>query len=228
MRPTFPGATGQQRFGRLGARDVERTPQADAGPLKHSLQEDALALVLGTALCALGVQLLTADGLITGQTAGLGVLLSYVTGWSFGVWFFVLNLPFYILGWFRMGPAFVVKTLVAVTLVSLFSTLLPSVLTIVSLSPWVAAVLSGAVIGMGLIVLFRHGASLGGVGILALWLQERIGVQAGWVQLGFDAVLFGAALLVLDPRLVAASLLGAVAVNLIVAVNHRRDRYIGR
>ena len=196
--------------------------------LAHTPLEYAQALLLGTALCALGVTLLTAAGLITGQTAGLGVLLSYLTDWSFGVWFFLLNLPFYILGWLRMGPRFVVRTVIAVTLVSAFSALLPQVIGFDRLDPVAASALAGAVIGMGLIVIFRHGASLGGIGILALWVQERFGVQAGWVQLGFDAILFAIAALFLDPWLVAASLLGAVIVNLIIAVNHRRDRYVGR
>ncbi|MGB3555410.1 MAG: YitT family protein [Jannaschia sp.] len=205
------------------SREPHRPP-----PLKHTLLEDAQALLLGTTLCALGVQFLTAAGLVTGQTAGLGVLLSYVTDLSFGIWFFLLNLPFYILGWFRMGPRFVVKTVIAVTLVSVISAILPRFLQIGAVDPWAASALSGAVIGMGLMVIFRHGASLGGVGILALWLQERFGIRAGWVQLGFDGVLFAAAFAILDFRLVAASLLGAVIVNLIIAVNHRRDRYVGR
>ncbi|MGB3406111.1 MAG: YitT family protein [Jannaschia sp.] len=196
--------------------------------LRHTWLEDAQALVLGTTLCALGVQFLTSEGLVTGQTAGLGVLLSYLTDVSFATWFFVLNLPFYVLGWMRLGPLFVGKTVLAVTLVSAISAVMPAWLTIDSLSPWLASFLAGATIGMGLIVVFRHGASLGGIGILALWLQERVGVQAGWVQLGFDLLLFLGALTVLDPWLVAASLLGAVVVNLIIAVNHRRDRYIGR
>ncbi|CTQ32949.1 YitT family protein [Jannaschia rubra] len=196
--------------------------------LAHSPLEDAQAFVLGTALCALGVQLLTAAGLVTGQTAGLGILLSYVTDWSFGVWFFVLNLPFYVLGWVRMGPRFVWRTLVAVTLLSVMSWILPQVMAFERIEPLAASALAGAVTGMGLIVIFRHGASLGGIGILALWVQERFGVQAGWVQLGFDGLMFAAAFAVLDPRLVAASLIGAVIVNLIIAVNHRRDRYVGR
>ncbi|TFL17063.1 YitT family protein [Jannaschia formosa] len=196
--------------------------------MRHTPLEDAQALLLGAALCALGVHLLRADGLVTGQTAGLGVLLSYVSGWSFAVWFFVLNLPFYVLGWVRIGPRFVAKTVIAVTLVSVFSAALPRLLVIESFSPWTAAALAGGVIGVGLLAIFRHGASLGGVGILALWLQERLGWRAGWVQLGFDAVLFAAAGLVLAPEAVMASLLGAVIVNLIVAVNHRGDRYIGR
>ncbi|WP_179379555.1 YitT family protein [Jannaschia marina] len=197
-------------------------------PLRHTLLEDAQAFVLGTLLCALGVQFLTAAGLVTGQTAGAAVLLSYVGGWSFGTWFFLLNLPFYVLGWLRLGPRFVVKTVIAVTMLSLLSQVLPQFVVFETLNPWAASALSGAVIGMGLIVIFRHGASLGGIGILALWVQERFGIQAGWVQLGFDAILFLVAFAVLDPWLVAASLLGAVAVNLIIAVNHRRDRYVGR
>ena len=204
-----------------------REPHRPA-PVAHSPLEDAQAFLLGTALCALGVLFLTSAGLVTGQTAGLGILASYVSGWPFGVWFFVLNLPFYILGWQRMGPRFIVKTVIAVSLLSVFAALLPSFVTFGRLDPWVASALAGAVTGMGLIVIFRHGASLGGIGILALWMQERFAIRAGWVQLGFDAVLFAAAFLILDPFLVLVSLLGAVIVNLIIAVNHRRDRYIGR
>lgn len=197
-------------------------------PLLHKPVEDAQALVLGTGLCALGAQFLTAAGLVTGQTAGLALLLSYVTDWSFSVWFFLINLPFYVLGWIRMGPRFVVKTVIAVTLVSVISAAMPRFIQFDLLDPWAASAMAGAVIGMGLIVVFRHGASLGGIGILALWVQERFGFQAGWVQLGFDGLLFALALAVLDTWLVAASLFGAVIVNLIIAVNHRRDRYVGR
>ncbi|MDX5356547.1 MAG: YitT family protein, partial [Rhodobacterales bacterium] len=49
---------------------------------------------------------------------------------------------------------------------------------------------------------------------------------AGWVQLGFDAVLFAAALLILPVSAVAYSFIGALVVNLVIAINHRRDRYI--
>ncbi|MGI1661718.1 YitT family protein [Palleronia sp. KMU-117] len=196
--------------------------------IEHSLTEDAMAFVVGTALCALGLLFLTHAGLITGQTAGLGVLLSYVTGWSFGAVFFVVNLPFYILAWRRMGPRFTVKSFIAVALVSGMSEVLPELLVIERLDPPLAAFLAGAVTGLGLIVIFRHGASLGGVGVLALYLQDRIGLQAGWTQLAFDACLFAAALAVLDPGLVLWSLMGAVVANTIIAVNHRKDRYIGR
>jgi uncharacterized membrane-anchored protein YitT (DUF2179 family) len=196
--------------------------------LEHSALEDAQAFVLGAAMCALGIEFLRANGLVTGQTAGLAVLVSYVTSWSFGAVFLVVNLPFWALALLRMGIRFTVKSVIAVALLALFSELLPRVFVIGRLDPAVGALLAGSCIGLGLIVLFRHGASLGGVGVLALWLQDTTGVRAGWVQLGFDAALFAAAFAVLDPVLVLWSLLGAVVVNLIIAVNHRRDRYVAR
>ena len=196
--------------------------------LDHRLYEDALAFVLGTTMCALGVLFLTHAGLVTGQTAGLGVLLSYATGWSFGAVFFVINIPFYVLGWLRMGARFTIKSFIAVTMVSAISSWLPDFLVIDTLGAPLAALLAGACIGLGLVVLFRHGASLGGVGVLALYLQDRMGIQAGWTQLAFDALLFAAAIFVLDPVLVLWSLLGAAVANFIIAVNHRKDRYVGR
>ncbi|MBF9036340.1 YitT family protein [Rhodobacterales bacterium HKCCE2091] len=197
-------------------------------PTDHALWEDAFAFLLGTGLVALGIQFLAHLGLITGQTAGLAVLLSYLTGWSFGALFFVVNLPFYILAWTRLGPRFTVKTVIAVAMLSILSELYPHLIRFDHLDPVLGALLAGGSMGLGLIAIFRHGASLGGIGVLALWLQERAGIQAGWVQLGFDAVLFLAAFAALPWKVVLLSLLGAAIVNLIVAVNHRRDRYIGR
>ncbi|NBD31133.1 MAG: YitT family protein [Alphaproteobacteria bacterium] len=202
------------------AQDIPTTP--------HTALEDAQAFALGTAMCALGITMLTHLGLITGQTAGLAVLLSYVTGWSFGPIFFVLNLPFYWLGWVRLGRRFVVKSVICVTLLSVMAETFPALIRFDELDPVLGALLVGAVTGLGLIVLFRHGASLGGVGVLGLVIQDRTGFRAGYVQLAFDAALFAAAFAVLAPRMVIFSLAGAVVANLIIATNHRHDRYTGR
>lgn len=194
----------------------------------HSPLEDAQAFALGTAMCALGITMLTHLGLITGQTAGLAVLVSYITGWSFGAVFFVLNLPFYWLGWVRLGPRFVVKSLICVTLVSVMAETFPAFIVFDTLDPLLGALLIGGVTGLGLIAIFRHGASLGGVGVLGLVIQDRTGFRAGHVQLMFDLCLFAVAFAVLEPTLILFSLAGAVVANLIIATNHRPDRYTGR
>ena len=195
-------------------------------PAKHTLIEDAQGIVYGATMAAFGIVILTHLDLVTGQTAGLAVLISYATGWGFGPVFFAINLPFYVLGYLRMGLAFTVKTFVAVALLSALSLWLPGQVSFATLKPWVGAVIFGFLSGSALLALFRHGASLGGIRIVALMLQDRLGWRAGWVQLGFDAVLFAAAFAVIETRLVVISFLGALVVNLVIAINHRRDRYV--
>jgi len=195
---------------------------------EHSLLEDILGLIAGTALMALTVQLLQAGGLFTGQIAGLSLVLSYTGLGSFALVFFLLNLPFYWLAMARMGARFTIKTFGAVALVSVQSALMPRVLDIAFLHPLAAAGLSGITGGAGLLILFRHGATLGGVGIVAVYLQDTRGIKAGHVQLAFDAGVFGLALALFDWPVVAASALGAAIVNMVITLNHRRDRYIAR
>lgn len=195
-------------------------------PNRHSLIEDAQGLAFGAGMAAFGIIILTHLGLVTGQTAGMAVLISYATGWGFGPVFFVINIPFYWFGCKRMGAVFTLKTFIAVGLLSLLTVLMPDWISFDTLNPVFGAVLFGAASGVALIVLFRHGASLGGIGIVALVLQEKTGFRAGYTQLIFDAVLFAVALTLRDIPTVAISALGALIVNLIIAINHRRDRYI--
>jgi len=195
---------------------------------KHTLLDNAQGLIYGASMAAVGVVILSHLGLITGQTAGLALLISYATGWGFGPVFFALNLPFYWLGYRRMGGAFVAKTFVAVGLVSALSILLPPFIRFDTLNPAVGAVLFGFATGSALLALFRHGASLGGIGIVALWLQDKTGFRAGYTQALVDGAIFALALFVLDLRLVAYSAMGALVVNMVIALNHSRDRYIAR
>ena len=141
------------------------------------------ALLTGTLFVALGVVMFRECGLLTGGTAGLAFLLHYATGWSFSVVFFLINLPFYALAWQRMGPRFTVKTFAAVGLLSLMAHLVPGWIEIGELAPGFAAVAGGLLMGAGMLMLFRHRASLGGFNVLVLYLQERFGWRAGHLQL---------------------------------------------
>lgn len=197
-------------------------------PRTHGPLADAQGMVFGTLMAAFGLTMLTHMGLVTGQTAGLAVLIVYATGLPFAWIFFAVNLPFYWLALRRMGLAFTLKTFGAVGLLSGFSAVLPQFVSFGAIHPGVGAALFGMITGAGLLALFRHGASLGGVGIVALYLQDRFGWRAGLTQLAFDACVFGAALAVIPPDRVGWSLLGAVVLNLVIAVNHRRDWYVAR
>lgn len=193
---------------------------------KHGPLADAQGIIFGTSMAAAALIILTHLGLVTGQTAGLAVLLSYITGYSFGAVFFVVNLPFYWLAFRRMGWRFTLKTFVSVALLSLISQVLPHHFRLDYIHPLAGAVLFGMMTGAGLLALFRHGASLGGIGILGLYLQEKTGFRAGYTQLLFDAGVFTLAIFVIDTPAVLYSLIGALVVNLTIAINHRKDWYI--
>ena len=192
----------------------------------HSLLDDIQGISLGVFLAGIGLHLLTSVGLITGQTAGIAVIISYLSGYSFGLVFFLVNIPFYALAWRRLGTAFTVKSLMSVSLLSILTEVIPSGMVFSYLNPLLGAVTFGALTGLGLLALFRHNGSLGGLGVVALLIQDTTGFRAGWVQLIFDAGLFGLAFFLFDTQIVLYSLLGAVVLNLIIAINHRRDRYI--
>ncbi len=193
---------------------------------KHSLLDDIQGLSIGIFMCGLGLHLLTHLGLLTGQTAGLAVIVSYLTGWSFGIVFFVINLPFYALAYRRLGPGFTVKSLISVTALSALTEILPLGITFATVNTGLGAVIFGALVGMGLLAMFRHNGSLGGMGVVALIIQDRTGFRAGYVQLIFDVMLFAGAVFLFPVGIVLYSLLGAVVLNLVITFNHRRDRYI--
>lgn len=195
--------------------------------VRHPLWEDALALLFGTALVALGIAFYGQAGLLTGGTVGIAFLAKYLAGWPFGLVFCLVNLPFYLLGIWRLGWGFTLRTGCAVLLVSLLAELTPGWVAFTHLNVLYAALFGGAAMGLGLLMLFRHRASLGGVNILALFIQERFGVRAGTVQMGIDAVIVLGAIFVVTPDKVALSVLGAVMLNLVLALNHRSDRYVG-
>lgn len=194
--------------------------------VRHSLFDDLQGLLTGTLFVALGLALLRHAGLFTGGTTGIALVLHKATGVAFGPLLFAVNLPFYALAWQRLGRRFTLKTVAAVSLLSLLVELIPRWMPLGALNPLFAAVGGGLLIGAGFIMLFRHRASLGGLNVLVLWLQERRGWPAGRVQMGIDVAILLAAMPWLDGPRLALSVAGAVALNFALAVNHKPGRYV--
>jgi uncharacterized membrane-anchored protein YitT (DUF2179 family) len=192
----------------------------------HSRLEDTLALTMGTLVISFGVLLLREAHAVTGGISGLAFLLHYATGMRFGLAFFLLNLPFYYFGFKRMGKAFVLKTFCAVALLSVLVEVNAHFIRIQSVDPLYASLLGNVLIGLGFVILFRHRASLGGVNILALYLQDHHGIRAGRFQMAVDACIVVASLAIVPLSLLLISIAGACLINLIIAMNHRPNRYL--
>lgn len=195
---------------------------------QHSPWEDAQGIFTAILLVSLAMAMIQKLGLVTGGVTGLALVASYMTGWPLGILFFLFNAPFYVLAILRMGWGFTLKTIAAVGLMSVAIELQPDWLTFESLNPIYGSMMGGILIGVGFVAMFRHRASLGGFGILAMWLQDLLGWRAGWTQLGLDACVFLIASFVMPLPTLLYSLIGAIILNVILAVNHRADRYLAR
>jgi uncharacterized membrane-anchored protein YitT (DUF2179 family) len=194
---------------------------------RHTLAEDIYAILIGSSLAAFGVTLLHMAGLVTGGLAGLALIGSYLTSLSVGTLFFAINLPFLILAQRTMGWPFAIKSAVAVALLSVFAILMPRWLVGISIDPWFAAIFGGTVIGLGILSLARHKSSFGGAGVLALYLYEKRGINAGKVQGVADTLIIALAFVAVDFRHLLLSVLSAVALSLVLFAYHKKGRYTG-
>ncbi len=202
----------------------------EAPVVPHSRPEDALGVLTGTWAVSFGVSLLTSVGAVTGGTAGLAIVLGYALGVPFGLSFAAVNLPFFALAWRTKGRRFTIRSLVCVALVSAMSLVhdrfgVPSLGG--SLEPAYAVLTGTLLVGIGLLIVFRHGSSLGGFNVVALLAQERLGWRAGYVQMVLDVLVVLAGLAVAAPGIVLLSAAGAGLLNLVLALNHRPGRYLG-
>lgn len=200
---------------------------ATADPTAHGRVEDVFGLLSGTFVASLGLYLLHSAHAVTGGTAGLSLLISYGTHLSFSLVFVLVNLPFLALALRRKGLDFTIRTLLSIGLVSAFALLHPLAMRELSLNVPYAVAVGNLLAGVGMLILFRHHASLGGLNTLALLAQERFGWRAGYVQLALDATIIAASLTIVSPLVVVLSAVGAVVLNLVLAFNHRPGRYLG-
>ena len=191
----------------------------------HSFYEDMLALVCAGVFVALGIVLFKSQGLLTGGAAGIALLGSHASDLSFGTLFFLVNLPFYTLAWTQIGKRFTLNTFVAVSLVSFLSENMSHVLVIEKVHPAFASLLAGMLVGVGLLIMFRHKSSLGGLGILAFYLQQKFNIRAGKFQLSLDMLIMLIASIYFSYELLLYSVIGAVMMNLVLAANHKPGRY---
>ncbi|GAL06754.1 membrane protein [Photobacterium aphoticum] len=125
----------------------------------HSAKENIIAILTGTFVVAQGVFFLQQAHLLTGGTTGLALLVSQFIDLSFGQLYFMMNTPFYLMAWFRMGRSFAITSVISGGLVSVITDNLHHVLTISHLEPLYCTMIGGILMGLGMLILFRHKTS---------------------------------------------------------------------
>ncbi|MBH1999567.1 MAG: YitT family protein [Sphingomonadaceae bacterium] len=203
------------------------TPLPAPVPSPHNLAEDGYAVIIGCAFIAMGLMLLKQANLVTGGMAGIALLLSYVVHYPPATLFLLINIPFFLFAGKAMGLAFGVKTLFANLAIMAMGLMMPWLIELARISPLFAALFGGSIIGFGILAIARHGAGVGGLGVVALILQKQRGWNAGRTQMAGDALILLSSLPVLSLERFGLSILSAAAINAVLIVNHRPGRYVG-
>lgn len=138
------------------------------------LLKDYALIVLGTFLAALSLPLFFLPyDIAPGGISGISTVLASVLPLSVGLLSFMLNVPLFLLGWRTVGWRFAVRSFIAMSLMSLFIDLVP--VRDVSGSEMLASVFGGVLLGVGLGLVVRAGATTGGTDMAAKMIHSRIG-----------------------------------------------------
>ena len=138
------------------------------------LVRDYLLVVIGALVTAVSFSwfFLPYD-VAPGGVTGIATVLSSLTGLSVGLLSFIINVPLFLTGWRQVGWRFAVRSFIAMVLLSLFIDLLPP------LNPtgdiMLATVFGGVLLGVGLGIVVRAGATTGGTDMAAKMIHRLAG-----------------------------------------------------
>lgn len=148
-------------------------------------------LTLGAIIAAVSIEIFLAPNqIIDGGVVGISIMLNYLTNIQIGIFTFVLNLPFLILAYKKLGKRFVVSTLYAVAIMSVVLLFHMKPITTDSL---LATVFGGSILGFGVGLVLRAGGSLDGTEILSITISKKIGFSVGQIIMFFNLFIFTAA-----------------------------------
>jgi uncharacterized membrane-anchored protein YitT (DUF2179 family) len=146
-------------------------------------------VLLGLVLTSLGIKLLSIGSLTFGGTAGIASILTFLTNSSWGMLFFIVNLPFFFISIQQLGKWFTISSLFSITGISLFRDWLDLIVPVFTVNIFLAAILSGFLIGVGVTLVLNNGSSLGGIHILGLYMDKRFGLNRGLIIFSCDALI---------------------------------------
>ena len=150
-------------------------------PPVKSILEHVLGLFLGAMIYSAGLNLfLVPNQIIDGGVVGVGLILTELTGIAFSVWVVLLNIPFFFLGYKKVGASLAAYASVAVVILSFWS-------------PIFEAMFGGMIIGIGVGLVIRSGGSLDGTEIMAIWLDRKTAFSIGETVMFFNVFILGSA-----------------------------------
>jgi len=156
----------------------------------RSFLVNLLKMAIGTAMMAIGVeQFLLPSHLSSGGFAGIGTIIYYMTGASVGTTMLVLNIPLFLIAYFKVGRKFFLNAVIGTLLLSYFLNVFANIEAITT--DRVLACLYGSVIvGVGTAIVLKANGSTGGTELVALVIRAyKPGLKTGTLMIIFDTII---------------------------------------
>lgn len=149
-----------------------------------------IGIALGSFLYACGISLfLDPNNIAPGGMAGIAIILNRLLHLETGTLYFLLNIPIILLGLWKFGVAFIASTFWAIAVNSLFTNLLSDVGAVTS-EPLLSALAGSILVGAGVGIVFRCGATTGGTDIIVKILRSKYKhIKTGFLFLMMDVVI---------------------------------------
>ena len=176
-----------------------------------------LLSMLGAFLYAAGMNLFVVPaGLYTGGVMGLCQVIRTVLADTFhisfqnfdiaGVIYYAINIPIFVIAFTRIGRKFFLKTLVTVTSMTVFLSVIP--VHVIVEDVMASCVVGGLISGTGIGITLRMGASSGGMDVIGVILTRwKRDFSVGKVNLLVNLVLYGICLFLFDVEIVVYSII---------------------
>ena len=150
----------------------------------------ALGLAFGALIYTIGLDVfLVPNHVIDGGVVGIALMAAQVTGISFSVFIIVLNIPFFIFGYKKIGAFFTASSLFSILCLSGWSNFIHYER--VTSDPFLSTIYGGIIIGLGVGLIIRWGGSLDGTEVLAIIADRRTPFSVGETIMFFNLFILG-------------------------------------
>lgn len=193
----------------------------------------SLISIFGAFLYAAGINLFVVPaGLYTGGLMGICQVIRTVLAEVFnlnfqnfdiaGIIYYIINVPVFIIAFTRMGRKFFGKTLITVTAITVFMSVIPPV--VIVEDAMAACVVGGIISGAGIGIVLRMGSSGGGMDVIGVLLTKwKKDFSVGKVNLMVNLVLYGSCLFLFDVEVVVYSIIYAAVYSIAMDKMHTQN-----
>ncbi|WP_298761396.1 YitT family protein [uncultured Megasphaera sp.] len=155
----------------------------------------AIGLAFGALVYNCGLHVfLVPNNVIDGGVVGIALMAAHVTGISFSVFIVALNIPFFVIGYRKIGLRFTFFSLYSVFCLSLWSSFLH--LSPMTDDPFLSTIFGGIIMGLGVGLIIRWGGSLDGTEIMAIITEKISPFSVGEIVMFFNLFILGSAIFV--------------------------------